>query len=88
MARLGRGMLGLIDRDFGLSAADRQEVLAALAGILSRRREGLHISEIAGLLSGERVRVPRGVTSRMIAGLAHADPRFRIRRGQTLALSL
>ena len=87
MARLGAGLWGLVERDFGLSETSRHQVLDSLFVCLEARGTALHVSEITGVLRtvlGPRRKIGK---AHAIMGLAQTDERFRVTRGQSIALA-
>ncbi len=82
MIRLGRGVWGLIDRDIGLSAAEREDFLRSLRRALSERQKAFHMSEL-----GEVCGVFPSLSPVVAWGLAEQDERFQVGPGQYVGLS-
>ena len=80
------GVWGLIDRDISLSEDECRARLDAIFTLLNQRRKALHISEIEDVLKIAGLPLPKTVTPHSMFSLANLDPRFRLARGQLLAL--
>ena len=86
LARVAPEKWGLVDRDFGLNKEEREHLLTNLESELERRTIGLHLSELTHFIW--KITGPaQEVTDYMLMGLAQTDPRFRLHRGQLIALA-
>ena len=86
IARIKKGLWGLVERDFCLAPEEIQHVFEQLFDILDTKNQALHVSEIRDALR-PRLVLREDVTNEMIVGLAQTDSRFRLRRGKLLCLS-
>lgn len=78
-------MWGLVERDFHLTSAEKERLLAALADHLTSAGKSLHVSELRSALIAQAV-LPPQLTDYMILGLAQTDELFRVFRGQLVGL--
>lgn len=83
--RLGGGKWGLVDRDTRLPLDVCETSLRALEAVLFRRGRALHTSEIRPALSEKGIELAGDAVEELI-GRAQVDPRFRVARGNFVAL--
>jgi hypothetical protein len=87
MGRLGRGLWGLVDRDFGLSPSKRKQTMDALERLLEERKLGCGRDELLAGLASIGCRLPTAIDVDRVVGLALADGRFRLTRRGILRLT-
>ncbi len=87
IARIKPNLWGLVERDFLLTKAERQQMIDALLKLLEKRQQGLHISELKNTLLKENISLPDEFSNYMAMSLAQTDSRLKVRRGQILGLA-
>jgi hypothetical protein len=87
IARIKPNLWGLVERDFLLTKAERQQMIDSLLKLLEKRQQGLHISELKNILLKEKIVLPDEFSNYMAMSLAQTDSRLKVRRGQILGLA-
>ncbi len=78
---------GLVSRDFHCTDLQRQRLLDYLASLMAEEKKGLFPFEVRQRLRNDGERMPDGISDYMIISLVQTDARFRVRRGQVIALA-
>jgi hypothetical protein len=87
LLRMGKGILGLYDRDLPLTNEDVREFLRVIERRLSDRREGLHKSELRQVVEASGAKLPREFSDEMAMELLRRDRRFLCGHGALVGLS-
>ena len=85
VARTAPSTWGLVNRDFGLSRSQREQVTVAIWNHVRDTGRAVHISEIRGVV--ETMGIPDQVTPYMLMQLATIDGRMKLFYGSLLGLS-
>jgi len=86
LVRVGRGLIGLMDRDTRFSSADRVGLMDKMHQVLSIRGKGLHVSEIQSAMMDDVPIVSIVTDPVLFLGLAQKDGRFAVSQSQYVYL--
>lgn len=87
LSRTNPNTWGLVSRDFYCTDVQRRRFLDCLALVMAEEKKGLFPFEVRRLLRNNGEKMPDGISDYMIMSLVQTDERFRVRRGQVIALA-
>jgi hypothetical protein len=87
LVRLGKALWGLIDRDLPVPVPALAPYVDTLEAHLRRSNEGIHVSEITGILRKAGLEVDWVEDAELFVALAQRRPQMRVTPGRYLALS-